>query len=395
MSRAEHGPDCRAALAGLKAAPTMAGIDLLMGEIEGQAECLAALTARQLALLLRLASRVGGDRFRLELVCRLARQYTRQGDWNRAEKLLLRAEHQARGLGATFEPFWLYNSLGNLSIRRNHPRRAWRCLHIAQEIACGLAPVYRANVLNSLGGFHLSRQHGDRAKGLLLEALQIAEQINHTTLQAHVHANLGTYYAFRGDWERALGHYQSALPHYLSSGARRDEAICRRNLAAVLRELGAWEDAEDELARARSIASEEGDGWQVAWADLERLAQLLVKDQPRTALVLAHKVLARLTPLQDRLGSAMAQVAIGEAQMRLGQIEEAREQLEGAQAVLRRVAPWRPLADCEKALARLALALGRPRNARQHLQAAIEIFRAAGDRSAIAEARADLALLPD
>jgi protein O-mannosyl-transferase len=193
-------------------------------------------------------------------------------------------------------------NLGLLLIRRGQLDEAERHLERALAVEGGR----HAGALHLLGDLRARRGEWQRAIASYQAALEVAPD-SYDTLN-----NLGRAYQQTGEFERARASYERAL-----RAAPEDPGVLN-NLGVLATKRGRLEEAEGwyERALARAPASERA-------RILYNLAEVQLKLGAYPQAMATYAALARNRPRDPQ-----AHLALGRAQLRMGQIDEARRSFE-------------------------------------------------------------------
>lgn len=165
--------------------------------------------------------------------------------------------------------------------------------------------------------------HGDRAASIL-------QQLGDRGNQASLVNNLGTFAYWQGDWSGALGRYRQAREANLSIGNLPDAAACGCNLAEILIDQGALDEAHGYLREAVAL-----------WTSTDATAHLAIAEslEARAALRAgqwdaAEQMYGHLVDQAQAAGvtAAAAEAMVGQAEARLGRgdVRDALERLADA-----------------------------------------------------------------
>ena len=108
--------------------------------------------------------------------------------------------------------FKSYFGLAVLNIQLKDQKRANRYFKLAEKFITELQDSYQlADFYSNFGVNYRQLDSLDRAKDMMLEALAIAEKLDHTMLQAQNLLNIGNVYASQGKDHRAINYYERTL----------------------------------------------------------------------------------------------------------------------------------------------------------------------------------------
>ena len=180
-----------------------------------------------------------------------ARERAAAGAW--ADVLTLLAPH-VDGIGPSGEFAVLY---GEALTRLGREREAYDWLRSAEpELAANDDRAHHRRAVNLLGVASFAIGKLDEANSAFSWALDLAAQSDDVLLLARASNNLGTIANLQGQYEGALSHYRLALPSYQRIGQRRGLAETYHNMAITFRDLGEFEQADEQESRAIEYAAD-------------------------------------------------------------------------------------------------------------------------------------------
>ncbi len=201
------------------------------------------------------------------------------------------------------------------------------------DFKAGMASAY-----NSLALVHKNQCRFKEAARFLEQALRIAERAGlYQDSGTYLH-NLGIVHEKMGEWDLAEEHYRRALQIYTETGYAPGKARALNCLGILRRKRRDYSSAENLIREALALATERSCHREVVlakealgdwFADLGRLEE--ARAEYDTALVLADQ-LATDSDLQVELWRR-----IGDAQLRMGELDHARRSGERALAIARRL----------------------------------------------------------
>jgi CHAT domain-containing protein/Tfp pilus assembly protein PilF len=181
-------------------------------------------------------------------------------------------------------------------------------------------PAEEAFTLCHLGQLLVEVGSTKEALGVFGQALDLLKLENRLDVRLEALDGIGLALHDLGNLPRAIGAYEKALR---AAQTPEDEARIHGRLGTVYRDQGDWDNAWDELQRARSLAHKAGNiEWEAyALADLAHLEDLRGRDLQ--GLQLFDKAFELLEPFADPL--AKSSVCFGRAEVLrdLGRLDEA------------------------------------------------------------------------
>ncbi|MHC4819403.1 MAG: ATP-binding protein, partial [Planctomycetota bacterium] len=191
--------------------------------------------------------------------------------------------------------------------------------------------LFRARALLDLLGLRA------RERGVLEEALTLADETGDPSLRARAQLELGGHHFRTSGYHEARARFTRALKLAREAGNRRLEAQATGNLGGVFFDLGLYEEARQHHERHRRLAQEIGD--QRSEAQARGNLGIALKNLGRPAEAREHMechlALARETG--DRRGEAIASGNLGLVHMTEGRWEESLDYLGHCLAMSREI----------------------------------------------------------
>jgi tetratricopeptide (TPR) repeat protein len=199
----------------------------------------------------------------------------------------------------------------------------------------GLPPTeYLSNALFGLGLVLAGEQRFSEVLPVLGEALQLAREGQKEDIEIGCLSELGRAATEAGEPERALSYLQEVLALVRRRGNRKMEVRELGKLGIALARLKREQEAMDCHEQALAIAREIGDQAGVAM-ELGNLGYMLTDHlrHPESAIGYFQQALAIFRQLEDRWSEAKTLMNIAATYLRMGQAEEALQQLRQARAI--------------------------------------------------------------
>lgn len=233
--------------------------------------------------------------------------------------------------------------------------------------------VLVAKILNNLASYLDYDAPTEKALEYYQESRSLYERIGDTAGWMDVLVNQGAAYQERGDVTAALAAYQECCNLSARFNLPRPEAFAHLNMGRLLYERG--DEAEAQTVLEQAYAGYEGLGDEAGRADcLTVLGDVaLARGNAEAALEHGREALALALRIHSQVLVYCAQRVSGEAQLVLGQIDDAAELLQQAQVGQQQVGDDFDAALMNKALAQLALAQGDIEMAAAHAAEALQI----------------------
>ena len=302
-----------------------------------------------------------------------ARARVASGAWSDVRALLTSREPEVR-----LHPE-LVTLLGEAYLRTHAPREACSWLDRARpqlhRVGDRVA-LRKATNLAGVARFELGEL--DDAEHAFYGAFALGRLDGDDLLLARATNNLGLIANVRGRHAEAIALYRMAIPSYQRLGQPRGLAETYHNLAIAFRDLADLDRAEDCERRALEFARQASDDRLVAMAQTGLAELQLLRGDAALAEAGAVRGAAAFERLGDAQGEANALRIAGVAATALAKHAAADRLL--ARAVALASARGYALVEGESrlAMARLTLARGDARRARDEADAALEIFERLG-----------------
>ena len=224
------------------------------------------------------------------------------------------------------------------------------------------------------------REAGRLSEGLhfLSSAARLFGELGEQTGIAYALRLSGSVRLEQGAYARALSDFRAALSGYQAVKSKRGEGLTLRSLSLHHRALGELPEAVHWGLRSREVFRASGDVFLESYA-----VRAIAKARIRMGLPQfdeLHWALAVGRDLNDRWGQAATTRVIGEAHLAAGELDEARQWLEEAAAMWRRLEAPLWLARTQRDLALVHAANNDRQAAAETLAAAMATFRDHGAR---------------
>lgn len=194
--------------------------------------------------------------------------------------------------------------------------------------------VWQARALGNIGTHHLHVGDLERAEACYRAALPLMREEGARLLEGRCLSFIGGLYQRRGDAARAKEHYELALAIHREVGDRRYEGITLGDLAQLLLAAGKERSGiallENALAIHRELGNRRFEG--ILLGELARVR--LEQERYRECAQLCEEAIRIHRDVLDRRAEGYARERLGEAQLHLGNLEEARTQLDLAATLL-------------------------------------------------------------
>ncbi len=277
-----------------------------------------------------------------------------QSQWSEALHHTTRAMVLREQLGYTWGVAASLSNLGILAQMSGQWSKAWsffeRSLAIRQEIGDveGIA-----NAHNNLGTLAQDQGQSELAEQHLQASLEIAIPFELGVYVIHANMTLAKVLLWRGEIESARSALATSTHEADLLGAKNALAENTQVLAQILMAEGDWPEAKEQAGRAVTLAVEigmpalEAAAWRTV-AEIElHLGDL---GAARKALTRAQELLDTLT---DELRTGRAAALAGRISLAEGQVDQAKEDLQGARDILGRLGAGRDLKQVQETIRRL------------------------------------------
>jgi len=218
----------------------------------------------------------------------------------------------------------VYNSLGEKQKALDYHNQA---LPIRRNVGDRSG---EANTLNSIGSVYNSLGARQRALDYYNQALSLMRTIGIPRGEAYVLNNIGTVYNSLGEPQKALDYHSQALSLMRAIGDREGEASTLNSLGRVYTALDARQKALDHHNQALRLSRDVGDRRQEALA-LNDLGSIYNAFGERQKALDCHNLALPLSrDIDDRLGEAIALFGIARIEDAQGKPLDARQTIESA-----------------------------------------------------------------
>ncbi|MEM9553626.1 MAG: CHAT domain-containing tetratricopeptide repeat protein [Acidobacteriota bacterium] len=339
-----------------------------------------AHAARVLAQALPLTSPPALASTRALLLDRLGYAHLRQGDLDRARRMLEEAGALWHDETLPSGVLWTGTTLCLLELRQGEWHRARRCYEELLPVAGAAGDRWLVVKLEtSLGGVYANLGEPELAIGSYDRALALARELGRGDDEATVSNNLGALYRALGEPEEAIALYQRALESYRGRGDTYWQARTLNNLGYAFLALGELDRAQAFLDEALTERRHAGDrrGEAITLRNLGRVAAS--RDHLTAAQSAFSQALTISRDLGDRRGEATGLLLLGSVLGRRGQVASARAQLDRALDLRRELGDRPGIAAVLLARGRTMLLANDHGEANRDFGEALELYRAIRD----------------
>jgi tetratricopeptide (TPR) repeat protein len=229
--------------------------------------------------------------------------------------------------------------------------------------------------LGNLGNTYKGLGQVERAIELHQQSLTIKREIGDRQGEANSLRSLGNAYQSLGQFERVIELNQQSLTIKREIGNRQGEAFSLRSLGNAYQSLGQFERAielhQQSLTIEREIGNRQGEA--VSLGNLGNAYQSLVQFKLAIELYQQYNKIAR--EIGDRQGEAASLGNLGVAYSSLGQFERAIELHQQSLTIAREIGNRQGEANSLNNLGNVYKSLNRIDIAREHFQAARQLFQ--------------------
>ena len=219
--------------------------------------------------------------------------------------------------------------------------------------------------------------HVDAAHALMLQGLAEAQKLGHRRAEGPLLSGLSKLADMQGDDVASLAFDRQALQCHRETGNRVSEANCLTNMGIGLLNLGDVEQARREFDAALQMARAAGDRVREGGTLAELSLVALQQGENARALALAQQALEIAVATQEREAEVFAWLRLGDAELALGRLAEARQHCTQALTLGREIATGHQH-DAAAGLARVALVEGDIAQALAALQPLLDHAAAGG-----------------
>jgi len=184
--------------------------------------------------------------------------YGSMGEFDDAERCAEQASDLAEANDRSYDVIAADYGIGVVQLMRGHLAEAERALDRALRISReSEVRLFRPLVMSALGNLYLQRGLGERARDILLQAKNEADELGHETSKVALPAYLGAAYGQLGDVQRGLSLVRACQAGARQKGYGGVEALAVFAEAGILASQGTprTEEALECLQRVAGIAS--------------------------------------------------------------------------------------------------------------------------------------------
>ena len=227
----------------------------------------------------------------------------RSGEWTNALTQYSAALLQASEAGEFPRVCELLRAIGRLHFERGDYDRAAEAFELSLERANGISDqTHIAAALNCRAVVEQFRGNVEGAQTFYLSAAQIAEEIADPRLSALVEQNLATLATVRGDYEAALAHNHNALKMFRTLGQQLATARVQNNIGMLYADMGEYGHAELSLRGAHTLAERFHDAGLAVKVQINRADLALRKQDYDAALQFCDGAFREYTRLGSESG---------------------------------------------------------------------------------------------
>lgn len=229
------------------------------------------------------------------------------------------------------------NALGDAFNALNKPLLALECHRACYDaVQRGIMrdPMYKLNVLGSLGNEYWLLGEYDKAIEILKEAADLSNDVLNPERLGSIYWMLSASYNAQGDTGRAKRYALHSIQSYEEVGNKRQAAYVHSRLGRAYIQSGQLEDAEAHLRVAHDMAHKMDDPRGIAESSRSLSELHLRRNQFDEAETEAREALAAADRQRDSIQRADAMLAVAEALEAHGKRKEADSQTKEALSLL-------------------------------------------------------------
>jgi tetratricopeptide (TPR) repeat protein len=229
------------------------------------------------------------------------------------------------------------NELGDAFNALNKPLLALECHRACYDaVQRGIMrdPMYKLNVLGSLGNEYWLLGEYDKAIEILKEAADLSNDVLNPERLGSIYWMLSASYNAQGDTGRAKRYALHSIQSYEEVGNKRQAAYVHSRLGRAYIQSGQLEDAEAHLRVAHDMAHKMDDPRGIAESSRSLSELHLRRNQYDEAETEAREALAAAERQRDSVQRADAMLAVAEALEAHGKRKEAESQTKEALSLL-------------------------------------------------------------
>ncbi len=316
--------------------------------------------------------------------------YSESGRYREAEKLLVKACDIALEKGDRSGHLNGLNWTGINQWRQADYRKARNTFLRTLRLAKALHDVTgEARALSNIGLIDSNLGNYDRALKYLEKALEVSGTDDVSSLRANTLCNIGLTHWHMGDNTLAMDYYEKAMSLYETLEDRNGQAYMMRNIGIIKRSLGQCEEAISLTKEADLIYRELGDRLGRCHC-LNSMGNIhMYLGQYELALKEYEEALAMADELDDRVTRGILKTNLGNIASAMGEHDEALMLHTESMKISRQLDDLEGEAENLTLMGEDYRLMGRPEEAREALEASIELMEdmGAGARTALARAK--------
>ena len=271
-------------------------------------------------------------------------------------------------------PFWealCRSGLADIHISRGHLSKAGdelaSCRQIFRDFNVA-APL--AGALIGSGWLETYRANYGQGLAYLEQAEILINELGNKNILGTCYMHLGEIYLEMGRYQQSLHYLEQALDTFQGLKSPGRLAECGLRLARCWTYLGLPNEALDTLFQVEKNAEEAKQKNIFPYLYIRQAESMLLADRKTDAVDALQKAILAALEFEDKTGAALAQRLLGEAQVAIGQLDEAAKNIETAEKIFTEVGMVIDQADCQIAWGQYYQEVGDFESARTALQLA-------------------------
>jgi len=261
----------------------------------------------------------------------------------------------------------------DLDIEEGRPREAEAHLKRALQVAVKLGSRRRSVLAVQLARLLVQQERMDEAKHLLEHLIVEASDQGSSSTAATCRFYLGNIAMHQGRYEDALSLHRRALDEREQQRLVASIGASLSALGATTLRMGNYPEALEHYERASDHLAQYGRPGEASYAKLGIGRVLSRLGEPTMATGPLREALTLRVGHDTSIGEAIARLEVAENSFELDRVEDAHELVRRALFQLRMVEEHPTLGDAEQLLGRILLKQRRYDEAKEHLQAAVDL----------------------
>jgi len=234
-------------------------------------------------------------------------------------------------------------------------------------------------ILNSMGLIAIEQKEPLAAKEYLIEAVDIARELDNLVLEGKALNNLANVAgSIQGDFSQARNYYEQAFEIVHKRGDRYGEGVIVANLGWCAGMQGDFKSARKYLEQSLSIAREVGNAYQEAFTLVNLSSLTGIQEEPITAIQYATQAYKLSLKIGERSGVAWSYLNLGHAYLLTSEFEKAQQAYENSINIWRKLDQPGLAIEPTAGLIQVALKMNNVTTAMLHTEVVLEYLEGGG-----------------